>query len=700
MDNAGEDTKLEKLLTKVEGFSKIFNDVIQDKSCTDANPFIENVSKYIGNYIPQFEYVFKYHLLVETILSILSVDGSPITPVIEIITAEPKGVYRNNNKTITLFNNSSSVSDDVQTQNTIVTYMVNILGNPSKYNTDKELTELYDTCFPGKMAGGKPTPLKMSKAALGSLKKIVNSNVPSSGIPEIPTAIPINTDTLDTSTPENTADPDKTCFINTKRDIKLQKTLMKDNVTKLNIKREVGPVITDAIDKLSHLVLSEKSFDRVLLKSKNPEDVSKIQMIKTVKNKLIHDYGFVIKKDDPKYGDIYSKSFTIQLLQNIKLFLINIAKSIVSLSKERSEVYGLHVLLITLLQDNGVKGFIRTIGRSEQYYQYTKELRYYTQIADYKPKLERNVIACLTYIFYKLTSNPKIKSTNGIDLKRTHVYMKELNNGLVQQLFKGGGLTDMTSAMSGISSIVTPDIANSVVKQPVSSYLDPQNRYVETVVKDYVGSVISSVKKKVYTYNVYESVKTRLKTDADELRTSILVCVLEMFNGKSFRVFLTKLLQENDIVNQDPGKTTRATFDADENQMVGNDIMLKLFLQKLTDELNNPANKFSEEVIGKYANLISEISESKDMEDEIAKALQANVKKTGGGRKWRYRSITFKPSGNRKTNTTSNHLLLNTISGRTSIRRSHKKRPIHRRNTIRNTRQFTYETPNVVFTSL
>jgi hypothetical protein len=326
-------------------------------------------------------------------------------------------------------------------------------------------------------------------------------------------------------------------------------------------------------------------------------------------------------------------------------------------------------LLLTLLQDKGIKGFIRTIGRTEQYYIYTKELKHYKRIQNTQKK-ELTAIACLTYIYHNIATNPKIESSNGIDLKRTHNYMKQLNSGLMQQYFFKGGvlsMTDMTSSMRGATNMVNPEIANHTVKQPVSSYLDPQNRYVETVIKDYVGSVISSVKKKVYTYDVYQYVKPRLTVDADDLRTTILFCVLEMFKGKSFRLFLNKLLQNNDILKQ-PANNSQTTpqTSASDNDFVANDIIFKLFLHKLTDDLNNPVNKFSAEVIGKYANLISGIGTPKDTEDEVAKALQANVRKTGGGRYFTHKVWNRTPSTKYKT-----------------LQNTQKNLRIHKRNTIR-----------------
>jgi hypothetical protein len=610
------DNELDKIYDKVAEFSEIFKDAIQDKECMDTNPFIDNLSKYIGNYIPSFEFVFKYHLLFETILSILSSTGSPQKSLIEQFNAiyttraakplplksmeeirkiRPDLVVEILNTIVispdstdmTLFNTSPDSPNKVSydTQKAMLSYIVNILESIKRRTTDTDLTVIYEACFPKQPSGG-----------VGK-------------------------------------DAEKTCFINTKRDHKLKKTLQKSNVTKLMIKQEVGRVITDEIDKISKLVLHEKSFNRVLLKSKKPEDKSKIKMIKQVKNKLLHNYVFMIKKNDLKYGDIYAKSFIIQILQNIKLYLISIAKSIVVKAREHS-IYGLNALLLTLLQDNGIKGFFLTIGRTEQYHIYTRELKHYKRIQN-QQKVELTAIACLTYIYYNIAINPKIVSSNGIDLERTHNYMKQLNIDLVRRHFTGGvkPMTDMSSAMSRLDNMEMPEIANHKVNQQVSSYLDPQNRYVETVLKDYVGSVISSVKKKVYTYDVYQYVKSRLTVDADDLQTTILVCVLKMFHGKPFIKFLNKLLQDNNILKQPKYTEISRTQEASEsdNDLVANDVIFKLFLHKLTDDLNNPANKFSAEVIGKYTNLISGISTSKDYEDEVAKALSTNVLKKGGG---------------------------------------------------------------------
>jgi len=716
------DNELDKIYDKVAEFSEIFKGIIQDKSCMDTNPFIDNVSKYIGNYIPSFEYVFKYHLLFETILSILSSTGSPKQSFIEqfnaIYTARAEKpppiksmeeirkirpdlvveilntiVNSPDSLDITLFNKPSPDSPNSvrpETQTAMLSYIVNILESINRLTNDAELTDIYEACFPKKPSGGgddaksilgKLNPFGKSKTKPSTLASALPGNPIStiadatqnpmeslSNIKELVEPAKETENPQKTEDPQKKEDPDRTCFINTKRDNNLKKTLQKNNVTKMMIKREVGKVITDEIDKLSKLVLSEKSFNRVLLKSKNPEDKSKIKMIKTVKDKLLHNYVFMIKQNDPKYGDIYAKSFTIQILQNIKLYLISIAKSIVAKAKEHS-VYGLNALLLTLLQDKGIKGFILTIGRTEQYHIYTKELKHYKRIQ--KPKsIELTAIACLTYIYHNIATNPKIVSSNGIDLKRTHNYMKQLNIGLFRKYFEGGvlSMTDMTSSMRGLVNTEMPEIANHTVKQPVSSYLNPQNRYVETVIKDYVGSVISSVKKKVYTYDVYQYVKGRLSVDADDLRTTILVCVLEMFKGKSFRMFLNKLLQDNDILKQPKDTATSTSQEASksDNDLVANDVIFKLFLKKLTEDLNNPANKFSAEVVGKYTNLISGISTPKDTEDEIAKALHANVRKTGGRHNTTRKLWNRTPSTKYKT-----------------LQNTQKNLRIHKRNTIR-----------------
>jgi len=958
------DNELDEIYDKVAEFSEIFEDVIKDKSCMGNNPFIDNVSKYIGNYIPEFEIVFKYHLLFETILAILSSVGSPGKTLLErfnsIYTSRPakpsplanmeeirkirpalvieilnKIVASPENSDIKLFSTEppespNAVPPEIPTK--ILSFIVNILETTSKYNDGAELIEIYDACFPkqteteqsggdgdetmpnpfGKLANTVATaantpvgklantvastvtndPTKalstMSSVAtatnpmnaiqntltsaamanpvtalktlptiaaaknqmdalsntaseaannsVGTLTKMASSNnllgtvantaaaaqksiapiantaveaakatteaaqksiaplantaveaakattaaakksfseiaksatsaaknqvgtmknMAESKIPGISTMStetgknavgefantmannslgalssaamgsssediantllddmeptqPNDSSTTETNTAENPADTEKTCFINTKRDLKLKQTLLKDNMLKFNIKKEVNRAITDEIDKISQLVLNEKTLNNVLLKSKNPEDKPKIQTIKSIKNKLLHNHVFIVKKDKPEYVELYTKSFTIQILQNIKLYLINIAKTIVNTSKEHS-AYGLPVLLLTLLQDNGIKGFLLTIERSKQYAIYIKELQTYKRIQDI-PKLELNAIACLTYVYYNIASNPKIKSSSVIDLQRTHTYMQKLNNGLIQKYFPGrsdtdmatnrlvkggtpelgsmanlpgvgsmanlpgvGSMTDMTSAMSGLANIDSPALANHVVKQKVSSYLDPQNRYVETVVKDYVGSVISSVKKKVYTYDLYKYVKTRMNTDADELRITLLFCVLEMFKENSFRLFLNKLLQENDILKQ-PGDATPPPppqANPDDSKLIANDVIMNLFLQKLTDDLNNPENKFSEEVTSKYTNLITGISTPKDTENEIAKALRINIKKTGGGTRWNFRLRTIK-AYNRPTKHTFK-----------KIQHTPKKRRPRKRNTVR-----------------
>ena len=908
------DNELDEIYDKVAEFSEIFEDVIKDKSCMGNNPFIDNVSKYIGNYIPEFEIVFKYHLLFETILAILSSVGSPGKTLLErfnsIYTSRPakpspvanmeeirkirpalvieilnKIVDSPENSDIKLFSTEppespNAVPPEIPTK--ILSFIVNILETTSKYNDDAELIEIYDACFPkqteteqsgggdgdetmpnpfgtlkrmaasknltgklantvaaaantpvGKLANtvasavtndpakalntmssvatannpmnaiqntlasaamanpvtalkalpsvaaaknqidalsttaveaAKATteaakaaqksiaPLAASTAAaakksfseiaksataaaknqVGTMNNMAESKIPgistmstetgknavgnfantmannslgalasaamgsSSGdiantlLNDMEPANPNDSSTTETNTPENPADTEKTCFINTKRDNKLKQTLLKDNMLKFNIKKEVNRAITDEIDKISQLVLNEKTLNRVLLKTKNPEDKPKIQTIKSIKNKLIHNHVFIVKKDKPEYVELYTKSFTIQILQNIKLYLINIAKTIVNTSKEHS-AYGLPVLLLTLLQDNGIKGFLLTIERSKQYAIYIKELQTYKRIQDIQ-KLELNAIACLTYVYYNIASNPKIKSSSVIDLRRTHTYMQKLNNGLIQKYFPGrsntdratsrlvnggtlpgvGSMTDMTSAMSGLANIDSPALVNHVVKQKVSSYLDPQNRYVETVVKDYVGSVISSVKKKVYTYDLYKYVKPRMNTDADELRITLLFCVLEMFKGNSFRLFLNKLLQENAILKQ-PGDATPPPpqADPDDSKLIANDVIMNLFLQKLTDDLNNPENKFSEEVISKYTNLITGISTPKDTENEIAKALRINIKKTGGGTRWNFRLRTIK-AYNRPTKHTFK-----------KIQHTPKKRRPRKRNTVR-----------------
>jgi hypothetical protein len=134
-----------------------------------------------------------------------------------------------------------------------------------------------------------------------------------------------------------------------------------------------------------------------------------------------------------------------------------------------------------------------------------------------------------------------------------------------------------------------------------------------------------------------------MNTDADELRITLLFCVLEMFKGNSFRLILNKLLQENDILKQPDDTTpTPPQADPDDSKLIANDVIMNLFLQKLTDDLNNPKNKFSEEVISKYTNLITGLSTPKDTKNEIAQALRINIKKTGGGTRWNFRLRTIK----------------------------------------------------------
>jgi hypothetical protein len=144
-----------------------------------------------------------------------------------------------------------------------------------------------------------------------------------------------------------------------------------------------------------------------------------------------------------------------------------------------------------------------------------------------------------------------------------------------------------------------------------------------------------------------------------------------MFKGKSFRLFLNKLLQENDILKKTDEPPPPPQIDEDDGKLVANDIILKLFLQKLTDDLNNPENKFSEEVISKYTNLITGISTQKDTENEIAQVLRLNIQPSGGGTRWNFRLRTIKAYKRQPKPTFK------------TIQHTPKKRRNHKRNTVR-----------------
>lgn len=756
------DNELDQILKRVADFKKAFDGLIQDKACMDSNPFIDNLSIYIGNYIPDFELIFKYHLLFETLNEVLSSAGSSSTSFIQhfksvydtqisespttitnienmediaklgstVIVKVLDNIVNDTDSDLSLFHLSSDSSATgieserqntlespsirvlTQTQSKLVLFISNILGNTDTNNSVDELAEIYKECFDNKtndsiQEGGDPAnstaePVGKSilfggKMSLFSKSPIQSNNEPESEAQEEPERQEEDnsTDTDNhvlSNTPED-ADKATKCYINARRNNNLKKKLMINNVTKTTIQRDIGNTINGEISKISMSILSEKYFDNVLLKPKDPADSEKIKMIKMIKNKILHNYVFVIKEDGPdsEYGDIYSKSFTTQILQNIKLYLIQIAKFIVEKTKQTSNE-GLVALLLTLLQDRAVKGFIMSIKRTEQYHIYTRELKYYKRVKTYNArKIELNTIALLTYIYHKIAINPKIKSTFGIDIERTYNYMKQLNRGLITKYFKGGlSITNMKSAMSGISALTAnqvPDILPTQPEPTVSSYMDPQNDYVESVVKDYLVSITSSVKTKIYEYDFYSSVKFRLKADADELRVAILVCVLEMFKGDSFSMCLNKLLKQNEVLTgSTDNNQSGMTHDLNDNQLLTNDIIYNLFLQKLKEDLNNPINKFRVEVIGKYANLISEIQTIKILEDELAKALRNTNKvhnPTGGSNTQCRKQRCIRTKKDRKTNhnlryTQKHNVLINGLLSNTR-----KKRHIHRQKTVR-----------------
>ena len=584
MEEHGDpDTELKDEITnKTEKFGRYFLSNITRTTCMDKNPFIDNLSEYIGNYIPQFECIFKYHLLLETLSAIL-LGG-----------------------TVSLFPSDKKEKTFTYTQKNLILFLSGILKTPGMYNKEAELSKIYDESF-----------------SISNNQDTSNGNTALESIPEEDEEEEDegsfdggggNGDEEEEEEDEIKDDVETKCYITTKRITRVKEMFTTDNVSNVTVQRDIGNIINGEITKISKKVLSEKWFDGELLKPVHNK--SQVKLLKKEKDNLLNNH---IYKSKPN-SDLYSKTLTLNILQNTKLYLIKTAKLIVDKAKQSTNKDILVVLLLTLLQDSTIVGFIKTIQRSKKY---TKS--YDGFISDAKASktyigVDKIIVKWLNAIYTAIKNNPTIKSSGWVDLEYTYNYMKRLN--LRFQKISGGNAI-IRGGLYPEQEKVDLEQETVATTNTEDSTMNPNNEETKQRVTNYVDSITLFVKEQVDKYDVYRYVKSDRITsneNAAELRGSILVCILKTFKRKAFGMFLSKLQNKPEPDSDSSKKTTsnKTKQNPAQDDKYANDKIYKLFLQKLTTDLTGPESQLEPDVIETYRNIIKDISNTLNHESELS----------------------------------------------------------------------------------
>jgi hypothetical protein len=608
------DTKLKLEITnKTRRFGAKFIENIKNTTCMDKNPFIDNLSEYIGNYIPRFECIFKYHLLLETLSAIRSSNQDKVSL---FLSKTPPPETEN------------PFSDP---QQKLILFLSGILKTPGMYISEDELSKIYNDSFSNNHESNK-VKINIRKLDRQEEGKYDGGN-PNYG------GVNYKNENDEGEEEEEKDDVETKCYITTKRINRVKEMFTTDNVSNVTVQRDIGNIINGEIIKISKKVLSEKWFDGQLLKP--VRNKSQLKLLEKEKEDLLNNHTYEGKPD----SDLYSKTLTLNILRNTKLYLIKTAELIVAKATQPSNPDILVVLLLTLLQDSTIVGFIKTIQRSEKYTKYYKDFISEANTSETYIGVDNIIVEWLKYIYNAINTNPTIKSSGRVDLEYTYNYMKRLN--LQFQKISGGTPEN--------SITETPDRTKGKGERE-ESLVDPNSDKTKQLVTNYVNSITLFVKEQVDKYDVYEHVKSgRLvpNKNAAELRGSILVCILNTFKRKAFGMFLRKLLNIPEPDSDSSKKTTSNKTKQNPAQIdkYANDKIFKLFLQKLTTDLTGPESKLETDVIETYRELIKDINNTDSLESELTLALSPTTESKGGGTRATYVGISS-PTHNRRRRTT------------------------------------------------
>jgi hypothetical protein len=689
-----KDSKRVEVMNKVTEFEAKLNGIIQDRSCSTTNPFIKNLADFVYYYIPEYENLFKYFLLSETIKAIIEVSNPDIINDIkqtQNIMLLIKSAFEKKKR---LFNN---VLSEDEKKPKILLYICEIFDNYS-INTDQEvLTEFTNKTF------GK------------------NGTIP---YEEPPTIESQGTSTPKGGEPEEVKVAEEICYINSKKEREIENQLLTDNITKQQISIDVDSIITDQVNRVSRYLISQSKKYSVKQEHKTIEKILNNYTYEYredvgVSNTATNTSPFVTYMRDT-LSDLFKKpntAFKIITIQSIKTYLINIVRTIVSTLKQNPKpVYSLCLFLLVLLQDSTIKGYINHISSKKEYLfcireynkveykinnhdkQQSRTPSTYTEYPHYD-ELETPTLCLCMYIYSYLTRNSSIKPApfinmesiankmrhrtvklyNSINLRFNDIRSSYSNNiesiltALSTNLFpkppaigQTGGIKIGLPKLPSVSKVpnvpgalsapkksmfklpsfskkkeVTPAVESGIddIKAPVPSEFSKFSpNYEATKLKTgkYIENIKGLVQTKINGMNFSDNIKRRFAADANDLRMTLLYCFFELVDSH-FADFL-QVLFENDIADVQPIAEPEPNAIASEIAEKENIIsagLYKMFLRKMINDINNSENKINEEILIKYVSMVSEINVSDNSNTQnvidISRTLQLMKKQKRGG---------------------------------------------------------------------
>jgi hypothetical protein len=721
-----KDANKETIMANVAEFQTTLNAIIKDRSCSDKNPFIHNLTNLIYYHIPDYEYLFKYYLLKETVEQILrSPTGEPLLENLrkkENITGILQAEFT---KRSSIFTNPTS---DAEKNPKILWYICEIFHNFRVKTDPDELNMLFKTTF--------------SETAPAIVNNNNNNNQTIS-----PTG----------GTPKDEAEiEDELCFINSKKEREVEQKLLTNNVSKEQILADVDSIINTHVNRVSkYLFIQSKKY-------------SKKQEKRTI-HKILHNYEYEYTEDvddEPTKKDNTAtqeeknppqptnslneiiKTSIIQMLhkpntsikiiiiQNIKTYLIGIVKTIISAVKSRANSkYSFCMLLLALLQDSTIKGYINRIGSSADYLYYIREykkLRYKIDLFN-KQNTKNNTTAtyldynelevpafCLCgFIYHYLSTHPTIKpppfiNVEGLANKLEHANYS-LMNSIKTRMFdriqrykdfvlstvpstfypqkdRGGARTipkmpAFPKTPFGKKQAKTNEISEQVISEAITeeapvpskfSKYSPINESTKTTTGKYILSIMGVVQNEINNMNFSDSIKIRLNADADDLRSTLLYCIIELVDN-TFSDFLNRLF-ENDMLDVQPIPTPDpppVSAKIPSKEMVISNTLYRLFFLKMVKDMNSNENKVSEEILRRAIQMVSDINTGtynapniKNNTTDIARTLLFMRKQKGGGRtrrRYTKKRRHTKSRKSKKIRVSMNNRRRSTVHGYTNI---------------------------------
>lgn len=719
-----KDNKREEVMNKVSEFEKKLNGIIEDRTCSPTNPFVKNVSDLIYYYIPEYEYLFKYFLLNETVKAIIELSQPDLINEInqtQNISKLLTATFKSNKR---LFNSPSTDND----QNPkILWYICEILNN---YSVETDSTILNN--------------LKNEFGQNNATSTTTNEN-PSSANGENEIQPPNG------GASKEAKEAEEVCFVNSKKEREIENQLLTDKITKEQISIDVDGIITDQVNRVSrYLIDQSKRFNK--------------KQERKIIDEILHTYTYNYNEIDTgvsepsnappfvsyiqkKLKTIFKKpntSFKVIVIQSIKTYIINIVQTIITTLKQQTHpIYSLCLFLLVLLQDNTIKGYINRISSTREYLFYVRrynDVRYeiknheaqrgesgeeYPHYAD----LETPTLCLCISIYNYLKTDVSIKPPSFINLEgianklrhqavslfntfKRRIHKKAVphtntnpiapavaavsNNSLIDvptiptvggaiqmPAMKAPKMPSMFSSNKTKTEQLSEESDINSIQAPVPSEFSkysPINQGTKLKTGKYIDSIKGFVQTKINNMNFSDVIKRRFDADANDLRMTLLYCIFELIDTH-FCEFLLVLFK-NDIADVSPIPKPEPNAIASkipQKEFIVNDVLYKMFLLKMISDINNPENKLNEEILNKYIYMVSQINTTssnntpniKQNTIDIAHTLQIfESKKSGGGnrstRKRRPKPTTTTRTKLRKSKKQrySSRLLLNSTTRR------------------------------------